>query len=184
MNYDDSRLMEKNISRERVYDGVIVHVDELINELPNGKKARREVVAHVGASAVVPVDSEGNVYLVRQYRIPLDKVLMEIPAGKLDSWTEDRLLAAKRELREETGLTAANWTLLNDMYSTPGFTSEMISIYLATDLSIGESKPDEDEFLNLVKMPFEEAYAMCVNGEIRDAKTVVGLCLAKAVMSK
>lgn len=184
MIFHDESLIEKNISRKRVFDGIILHIDHLVNELPNGKPARREVAVHVGASAVLPIDSEGYVYLVRQYRIPLDKVLLEIPAGKLDCAGEDRLLAAKRELKEETGLEAAEWILLNDMYSTPGFSDEMISIYLARGLTAGESKPDEDEFLNVIRMPFDEAYEMVIRGEIRDSKTIAALCIAKARMNE
>lgn len=184
MFFNDDALMEKNVSRERVYDGIILHIDHLVNELPNGKLAKREVAVHVGASAVLPIDEDGNTYLVRQYRIPLDKVLLEIPAGKLDSFGEDRLEAAKRELKEETGLEAKEWTLLNDMYSSAGFTNEMISIYMARDLTFGESRPDEDEFLNIVKMPVEEAYNMVVRGEIRDSKTIAALCIAKARLSE
>lgn len=184
MNYSDEFLTEKNISRERVFDGILLHIDHLVNELPNGKTALREVAVHVGASAVLPIDENGNVYLVRQYRIPLDKVLLEIPAGKLDCVGEDRLLAAKRELKEETGLEAKEWTLLNDMYSTAGFSNEMISIYLARDLTLGENHPDEDEFLNVIKIPFEEAYNMAVRGEIRDSKTIAALCIAHARLNE
>lgn len=183
MNFsNDDSIMEKFISRERVFDGIILHIDHITNELPNGKPAKREVAMHVGASAVLPVDAEGNVYLVRQFRAPFDQILLEIPAGKLDSIDEDRLLAAKRELREETGLEADSWLRLTDTYTTPGFTNEKISLYLARDLRQGDSHPDEDEFLNLVKMPFSEAFDMVMRDEIRDAKTQVALCMAKHII--
>ncbi len=181
-NWNDVNIMEKEISRERVFNGIILNIDHAVNELPNGKHARREIAVHVGASAVLPVDAEGNVYLVRQFRAPIGQVLLEIPAGKLDSVDEDRLLAAKRELREETGFVAGNWLHLCDTFTTPGFSSERISLYLARELSAGDCAPDEDEFLNVVKMPFEEAYAMVLRGEIRDAKTQVVLCMAKAYL--
>ena len=180
--WNDANIMEKEISRERVFNGIILNIDHTVNELPNGKPAKREIAVHVGASAVLPVDAEGNVYLVRQFRAPISQVLLEIPAGKLDSVDEDRLLAAKRELKEETGFEAASWLHLCDTFTTPGFSSERISLYLARELSAGECRPDEDEFLNVVKMPFEEAYAMVLRGEIRDAKTQVGLCMAKAIL--
>ena len=122
--FDDSRIMEQNVSSERVYDGIILNIDHLTNRLPNGKLAKREVLRHIGASAVLPVDDDGNVYLVRQFRAPVDRALLEIPAGKLDYKGEDRLEAAKRELREETGLTAESCTHLNDMLSTVGFCDE------------------------------------------------------------
>lgn len=180
--FDDSSIMEKNISRKRVFDGIILNIDHVMNELPNGRQAAREIAVHVGASAVLPVDDEGNVYLVRQFRAPIDQVLLEIPAGKLDHVNEDRLLAAKRELKEETGLDAANWLHLCDTFTTPGFSNEKISLYLARDLISGESRPDEDEFLNLIKMPFEEAFQMVMRGEIRDAKTQIAISMAKHII--
>ncbi|MBQ8507249.1 MAG: NUDIX hydrolase [Clostridia bacterium] len=178
-NFNDEKILEKNISRERMFDGIILHIDHVTNELPNGKHAKREIAVHVGVSAVLPVDGEGNVYLVRQFRAPIDQVLLEIPAGKLDSVDEDRLLAAKRELEEETGLKAGSWLHLTDTFTTPGFSNEKISLYLARDLVFGESRPDEDEFLNVVKIPFEEAFNMVMRDEIHDAKTQVALCMAK-----
>jgi ADP-ribose pyrophosphatase len=133
-------------------------------------------------SAIVPVDAGKNVYLVRQFRAPLEKVTFEIPAGKLDKSGEDRLQAAKRELREETGFQAENWTKLTDLATTPGFCTEVISIYLATGLSAGETDFDEDEFLNLVKMPLSEADDMVMRGEICDSKTVCGILMATRVL--
>jgi ADP-ribose pyrophosphatase len=128
------------------------------------------------------LDENGCVTLVRQFRAPLDRVMLEIPAGKLDSREEDRLLAAKRELEEETGLSAAKWTHLNDIATTPGFCDEVISLYLAEDLSQGETHPDEDEFLNIVRMPIDEACGMVMRGEIRDAKTQIAISMAKHII--
>ena len=175
---NDDSIMEKNLSRERVFDGIILHIDHLTNELPNGKAAKREIAVHVGASAVLPIDGEGNIYLVRQFRAPIDQILLEIPAGKLDSVDEDRLLAAKRELKEETGLEAESWLHLTDTFTTPGFSNERISLYLARNLRQSAACPDEDEFLNLVKLPFREALDMVLRGEIRDAKTQIAICMA------
>lgn len=180
--FSDESILEKNLSRERVFDGIILHIDHVTNELPNGKQAKREVAMHVGASAVLPVDCEGNVYLVRQFRAPIEQVLLEIPAGKLDHVGEDRLLAAKRELKEETGLDADSWLHLCDTFTTPGFSNERISLYLARDLHMGQTHPDEDEFLNVVKLPFEEAFQMVMRGEIQDAKTQITLCMAKQLL--
>ncbi|MBQ9951910.1 MAG: NUDIX hydrolase [Clostridia bacterium] len=181
--FDDSRIMEENVSSERKFDGIILNVDHLTNRLPNGKLAKREIIRHIGASAVLPVDGEGNVYLVRQFRAPVGRVLLEIPAGKLDYKGEDRLEAAKRELREETGLIAEEWTHLNDMLSTPGFCDECIGLYLARGLSAGESDPDEDEFVNVVKMPFAEAVDMVMHNEITDAKTICALMMACRILN-
>ena len=183
-NFDDSRIMEQTVSSEHVFDGLILHIDHLTNRLPNGKLAKREVARHIGAAAVLPVDGDGNVYLVRQFRAPVGRVLMEIPAGKLDFRGEDRLAAAKRELREETGLEASQWTHLNDLLTTVGFCDECIGIYLAQGLTRGESHPDDDEFLNVVKLPYDEAMAMVANNEINDAKTVCVLALARPLLGR
>ena len=182
-SFDDTRIMEQNVSTESVFDGIILHIEHLTNRLPNGKLAKREVARHIGAAAVLPVDDERNVWLVRQFRAPLDRVLLEIPAGKLDFRGEDRLKAAKRELREETGLTAGSWTHLNDLLTTVGFCDECISIFLARDLQQGDCAPDEDEFLNLVKMPFSEAVEMVMRNEITDSKTVSALLMAKMLLN-
>ena len=182
--FDDERILEQTVATERVYVGLILHIDRLPNRLPNGKLAPREVARHVGASAVLPLDADGNVFLVRQYRAPVDRVLLEIPAGKLDSKNEDRLLAAQRELREETGLSAGKWTHLNDLLTTVGFCDEKISVYLARELHRGECHPDDDEFLNLVRMPFREALEMALSGEIQDAKTITALLMTDALLRK
>lgn len=179
MKMNERNIEERILSEERVFEGKLVKVNRLSVTLPDGKPAMREAVRHPGASAIVPVDEEGNVTLVKQYRAPIAQVLLEIPAGKLDFKGENRLEAAKRELREETGLTAQNWVHLTDMVSAPGFCDEVISIYLATGLSAGEDEPDEDEFLNVVKAPLEELIAMVKRGEITDSKTLIGLLLAE-----
>ncbi|MEE1199512.1 MAG: NUDIX hydrolase [Christensenellales bacterium] len=181
-HYDDQSIMEQNVSSEHVFDGIILHIDHLTNRLPNGKLAKREVARHIGAAAVLPIDHQGNVYLVRQFRAPVDKVLLEIPAGKLDYRGENRLEAAKRELLEETGLTAGKWTHLNDLLTTVGFCDECIGIYVAQDLIAGNSRPDEDEFLNVIRMPYEEAVALVMGNEINDAKTVCALMMAKQLL--
>lgn len=181
-NFDDSRIMEQNVSSERVFEGIILNVDHLTNRLPNDKLAKREVIRHIGAAAVLPIDNDGNVYLVRQFRAPVGRVLLEIPAGKLDYKGEDRKSAAQRELREETGLISEEWIHLNDMLSTVGFCDECISLFLARGLSAGESDPDEDEFVNVVKMPFTEAVDMVMNNEISDSKTVCALMMAYKIL--
>ena len=181
--WNDESILEKNLSSERVFDGLILHIDHLTNELPNGKTAAREVARHIGASAVLPMDNQGNVLLVRQYRSPIDRITLEIPAGKLDYKGEDHLEAAERELREETGATAGKWTHLTDLLSSVGFCDECISIYLAESLSYGDSDPDEDEFLNLVRMPFSDALDMVMHNQIRDAKTIAAILMANTILS-
>lgn len=175
---NDNMLMEKVLSRKEVFKGILVTVEQWEAELANGAHAPREIVRHVGAAAVVPVDDAGNVTLVRQFRIAMGRVLTEIPAGKKDSPEEDPLACAKRELSEETGFDASNWRHLTTIDTSPGFLTERIGLYLATGLIQGETHPDEDEFLGLVKMPLKEAVARVMAGEIADAKTAVGLLMA------
>ncbi len=181
---EEDRAIEERIqSGERVFEGKLVKVDCMDVTLPDGKAAKREAVRHPGAAAVVAVDDKNNVLLVRQYRAAIAKPLIEIPAGKLDFPGEDRLEAAKRELKEETGMTANCWIHLTDIVTSPGFCDEVIGIYLATGLSAGDVSPDEDEFLNVVKVPFGMLMAMARRGGISDSKTLVGLLLADKVIN-
>lgn len=148
MEFQD--LKEVQTGSQEIYDGVIVHLYKDTVQLPNGNPATREVIRHIGAVAVVPVTDDGNVIVERQFRYPLHEVITEIPAGKLDSAAEDRLSAAQRELREETGYTADNWQELGDFHPTPAYCDENITLYLATGLHLGQRELDEDEFLNVV----------------------------------
>ena len=177
---DENALIERVTGKEQIYKGHILDVQKWTVTLPNGGTAYREVDLHRGAVAVVAVDSEKNVYLVRQYRVAVGKLLDEIPAGKLDYIGEDRLSAAQRELKEETGFTAGKWTKLTDIYTTPGFTNELITIYLAEDLTGGDTDFDEDEFLDLIKLPFAEAVKNAACGVYEDSKTIAGLLIAGA----
>lgn len=171
-------LRELPIYRKTVYRAGIIDVDEMEVSLPNGNHANRVIVVHKGAAAVVPVDDEGNVYLVRQHRVALDQMLLEIPAGKLDYVGEDPFNAAIRELKEETGLEAEHMEFLINAITTPGFCTETIGIYLATGLSQHENRLDPDEFLNVEKMPLEKAVDAVLRGEFRDLKTACGLLFA------
>ena len=176
---NDQQLREIPFASETIYDGAILRVEKWQVTCPNGRPAPREIVVHKGAAAVIPVYEDGTTLLVRQHRVSVDRVTLEIPAGKLDSWGEDPYDCAVRELREETGLSAGRYTLLTSLLTTPGFCTEKIAIYLAQGLSQGETHPDEDEFLGLVRMPLDEAIAMVMRGEIRDGKTVSGLLMAR-----
>ena len=181
---DDMNLREIPFEKETIFDGKILRVEKWQVTCPNGQAAPREIVVHKGAAAVVPVYEDGTTLLVRQHRVSVDRVTLEIPAGKLDSWGEDPYDCAVRELEEETGLKAERFTLLTSVLTTPGFCTEKIAIYLAQGLTQGETHPDEDEFLGLVRMPLDEAIELVMRGDIRDGKTICGLLMAKEVISR
>ena len=175
------KLEEKQLSSKLIFDGKIVHLYEDTVELPNGEKATREWVKHIGAVAVLPITNDGDAIFVKQYRYPFSAVLTEIPAGKLDSDTEVFAEAALRELREETGVTCEKLTFIGDLYPSVAILSEVIHMYCATGLSYGESAPDDDEFLNVVKIPLDKAFEMVLSGEIKDSKTQVAVLKAKVL---
>ena len=176
----EDRLTEKFVSKEVIYPGKIIRMEQWTVELPNGETAMREIACHPGASAIVALDDEGQIILVSQHRIAVDRITLELPAGKLDSPGEDPFICAQRELSEETGLTAANWDKLMCLETTPGFCNEKIHIYLATGLSQGDCHPDEDEFVAVSRMPLTEAVARVMNGDFHDGKTALGIMLAAA----
>lgn len=175
---DDASLREIRMDEKTVFRGKLIDVEHWQVRLPDGREALREVVRHVGAAAVVPVDAEGRVTLVRQHRVAMDAVTLEVPAGKLDSPEEDPFLCAQRELKEETGLTAENWQFLTCIYTTPGFCTERIALYLAQNLTQGETHFDEDEFLRIERLTLAQAQQKVMQGEIRDGKTIIGLMMA------
>ena len=177
-------LNEVQTGSQEIFDGVVVHLYKDTVQLPNGKPAIREVIRHVGAVAVVPVTDDGKVIVERQFRYPLNQVITEIPAGKLDSFTEDRLAAAQRELREETGYTADHWQELGDFHPTAAYCDEKITLYLATGLHLGERELDEDEFLNVMAVPMEELVADIMVGRITDGKTQAAILKAYYLLKK
>ena len=172
-------MRETRISGEYFFEGRIMkaRVDEV--RLPNGKQASREVCEHVGGVGVLPVDRSGNVILVRQFRYPYDTELLEIPAGKLDHGAEDFAACGARELKEETGCTAGRIVPLGAQYPSPGFLTEVVHLFAALDLTEGEMQPDEDEFVEVVRLPIAEVEAMIARDEIRDAKTIVAMYRAR-----
>lgn len=163
-------LEEKKLSSEEIFNGVAIHLfrDEIL--LPNGNKGVREVVRHPGAVCVIPVTEKGEIIFVNQFRYALNRVTLEVPAGKLEKG-EDPTEAALRELSEETGITAERIESIGALHTSPALIDEIIYMYIATGLSQGEQHLDEDEFVNAVKIPFEKAIDMVMNGEITDAKT-------------
>ena len=149
-------LEETELSSEVKYDGALLHIRRDTVRLPNGKTATREYNIHYGAVCIIPLLENGDVLLERQYRYPLREVITEIPAGKLDAPDEDPLEAAKRELREETGATAAEWHALGLFCPTGAYSTERIYMYLARGLTFGARELDEDEFLNVFRMTLDE----------------------------
>ena len=179
-----AELAEKTLESHRVYDGVILHLDRDDIELPNGHKATRESIRHIGAVCVMPVTENDEIILERQYRYPIDEVITELPAGKLDSKDEDYLLAGQRELLEETGITAEEWIDLGFFYPAAAYSDEKIKMYIAKGLKYGKSRPDEDELIDVVKIPFDEALHMVMAGEIPDSKTQIAILKYSKIKSR
>lgn len=180
---EDAQLTETLLSREVVYPGAIIRLEHWQVRLPNGETALREVACHPGASAVVALDERDQVILVRQHRVAVGRLTLEIPAGKLDSPEEDPFLCAQRELSEETGLFAEHWRKLTVLETTPGFCDERIHLYLATGLTQRQAHPDQDEFVDVVRMPLTEAVSSVLSGAFRDGKTALGLMMASALLA-
>ena len=176
------KLEERMVSSQTIFEGHIIKVTLDEAELPNGKLAGREVVYHPGGVCVLALDEEGNVPLVRQFRYPIQRLLLELPAGKLDKQAEDQLEAAKRELSEETGLEAEEWTYLGSMLVSPGFCDEKVHMYLARGLKRLEQHLDEDEFLNVEYMSYDRLLAQVMDGTVEDAKTVAATLKTKILL--
>lgn len=170
-------LTEKTLTSREVYRGRILRVREDTVRLPNGKTAEREVAEHPGGVGILALDG-GDVLLVRQYRYAFSRVLTEIPAGKREPG-EEPFVTAQRELREEIGATAGKWTELGALIASPGCYGEVLYLYMAQELTFGGTHPDEDEFLDVVRMPFDRAVELCMTGELTDAKTVIALLKGK-----
>ena len=162
--------MERRLTATPRYHGVIVDVHTDTVRLPDGGEGVREVVEHPGGVAILPLTEDDEVILVRQYRYAVGEALLEVPAGKLEKG-EDHYPAGLRELEEEVGLVPEKMEYLGGLYVSPGFCTEMIHLYLATGLKPGVAHPDEDEFLNVERMPFEKLLELVLAGEIKDAKT-------------
>ena len=165
---------EKKIDGKTLYEGVIVNVRLDRAELVNGDVVRREVVEHPGGVTVIPVEEDGTVWCVRQFRYPFQREMLEVPAGKLEIG-EKPLPAAVRELSEETG----RMIYLGACCTSPGFSTEVLHIYLALELKHGDAHPDEDEFLNVEKHSLETLTEMVMSGEIDDAKTIIAVLKAR-----
>ena len=177
MTEEEKNLVETKIKIEDIFDGTLLHVKRDTVKLPNGNESTREWIKHPGASAVIPVLPDGRIILVKQYRYPIHKITLEIPAGKLDSPDEDPLLCATRELSEETGYSTENIEKLTTIATTVGFSNEYIHLYIAEGLKAGFQHTDADEFINVVKLSLTEAVQMVLDGRIYDAKSVAAILL-------
>jgi ADP-ribose pyrophosphatase len=171
---DCHELTETKVESNTVYQGRIVNlrVDQV--RLPSGRISSREVVEHPGSVGIIPIDKDGKVILIRQFRYPVGGVLWEIPAGKLDPGERPKD-CAKRELEEETSYSAGRLEKIVSFYTSPGFSSEMLHLFLATDLTPGTGQPDDDENIRTYYLSRETVERMIENGEICDAKTLLGL---------
>lgn len=161
-------------SKEQVYQGKIFNVERVLVELPNGQDGIRDILRHPGAVAILAVNDDNEILMEKQYRTALDRVIFEIPAGKVDPG-EERASTAIRELEEETGFTTQNIELLGDVALAAGYSDEVISIYLAKDLVAGSDKPDDDEFLEWEFIPKDMVMELIRSNFIQDSKTICAM---------
>lgn len=178
MNPDD--LTEKQLGSRTVYRGQLLHVKEDRVELPDGKPATREFIVHPGAVVVIPLLANGDVVLERQYRYPMRRDFLELPAGKLDPG-ESALACGRRELLEETGYVAETWRYVATIHPCIGYSDESMSLFLAENLTPGPHRRDGDEFLEVFQLPLTEALEWVRIGRITDVKTVIGLFWADKI---
>lgn len=169
---------EITVASERIYNGRVINLRVDTVALPGGQHYKREIVEHRGAVAIAALDAEGDVLLVQQFRKAAGRQLLELPAGTLEPG-EDPLRCARRELEEETGFRARQWERLAAFYTSPGFSTELLHLYLARDLEAGRAANEVDEHLQLVKMSVADARRMIDTGEICDAKTIVGILMVR-----
>ena len=168
---------EKTMKSEKIYEGKVVNLRIDTVELPDKKYSKREIVEHPGAVGIIPVTDDNCLILVKQFRKPIERFLLEIPAGKLEVNEEPRE-TANRELKEETGYSSNKMEYLMEFYTSAGFSNEKVYLFLATDLVQGEPCPDSGEFIEVVKISIEDLLKMVDRGEIVDSKTIIGINLA------
>lgn len=177
-------LKEETLTREYRFNGRIINLRTDRVRLPNGAEAGREVVEHPGGVCVAPLTEHNELLFVRQYRYPYEEVVLELPAGKRDKKDEEPLECGKRELKEETGAVAAEYISLGKVYPSPGFCDEVIYLYLAKGLDFGEAQPDEDEFVEVERIPLDRAVEMVMSGEIVDSKTQIAILKTARLLGK
>lgn len=182
MEHNETHLIETEIESKPIYEGRVVNLQLQTVRLPNGETSQREVIKHSGAVAVVPLLSDRRVLMIRQFRKPLDTVIWEIPAGTLEP-DEELETAAARELQEEISYKPRRLIKLGSIFVAPGYSSEEIHLYLADDLAEASIDGDDDEFIDIHSIAFDEVIAMVYRGEIQDAKTIAALLLAQQYMA-
>lgn len=177
--FEDSKyeLIEKTISEETIYEGKVFTCKHKKVLLPDGSEGARDIVIHNGGACILAIDDENNAYMVRQFRSPFEQTVFEVPAGKLEKG-EDPYVCAKRELREETGFEASEIIELGRAYASPGYTSEIIYLYAARGLKFVGTHLDEDEYLCVEKVPFDDLIKAVDDGTIVDGKSIA--CIYKA----
>ena len=174
-------LVEKTVSSQVEFTGRIITVRQDQAALPNGRVVGREVVEHPGGVAVLALFDDNTVPVVRQFRYPFQKIITELPAGKLEKG-EDPLVCAQRELSEEVGAEADELIYLGKFFTSPGYSTEVLHMYLARGLRQGQAHPDEDEFLESERLPFLTLFQQVMSGEIEDGKTIAAVLKAKVLL--
>lgn len=174
---------EKTISSEMIYKGRILNLRKDKVHVKDNQTSYREIIEHNGGVALAAVTDEGKLVMVRQYRKAAEKAVLEVPAGKIEIG-EDRMLTAKRELKEETGYTAENFLHLTSFYSSIGYSTEVVHLYLATKLTPGETDFDDNEAIDILEYDVSALKSMVLNAEIEDAKTIVAILLIASRMGK
>lgn len=169
---------EVTIKSEKIYEGKILNLRVDTIELPDKRYSKREVVEHSGGVGVIAITEDDNIILVNQFRKAVNKALLEIPAGKLEI-NEQPKETAIRELKEETGYSCDDASFLANFYPTPGYCSEKIHVFYAKNLKAGQQNLDEHEIIDVIEIPFDDAYEKVLNGEIIDGKTIIGILMAK-----
>ena len=176
-------LEEKQLNSQEIFKGKVVELVRDTVLLEDGNEATREVIKHPGGVGILPLDEDGNVYMVRQFRYPHKRVMLEIPAGKME-WGENPLDTAKRELKEEIGADADEFTDLHPLIPTPAYCGEVTHLFLARGLNFSNQHLDEDEFLDVEKIPLELLVKMVMDGEIVDGKTEAAILKVKVLLNK
>jgi len=166
------------LNRHLLFEGKVFNVERVNARLPDNRVADYDLVIHHGSVTIVPFDTDGNLWFVEQYRLGAEKVLLELPAGVIESGEapED---CARREIREETGMAATTLKKLGEMYLAPGYSTELMSVYLATGIYPAPLKADSDEFLRTKKIPALQVFEMATSGKIEDSKTLAALLMAQ-----